>query len=244
MARVVLENISKTYDTPKRPRVEAVRNFSLDVASGEFLVILGPSGGGKTTILRLVAGLEQPTSGALSIDGKPMAGIEPHERDVAMVFQQPALYPHMTAFENIAFGLKLRKIPPPEITARVRKTAELLGLIPLLDRTPAEISGGERQRVSLGRALVREPKVFLFDEALANLDAPLRAELRAEFVRLHRLLGATMLYVTHDQAEAIELAHRVVVMNKGEVQQVAEPKTLLQQPANDFVKQFLVKNGH
>lgn len=239
MARVVLDNISKTYTGPKRERIEAVRGVSLDVAAGEFMVILGPSGCGKTTILRLIAGLEELTSGTITIGGKAMHDVEPQDRDVAMVFQQPALYPHMTAFGNMAFGLKLRKLPAAEIEQRVREAADLLGLSALLDRLPKDLSGGERQRVSIGRALVREPRVFLLDEPFTNLDAPLRVQMRAELVKLHRRLRATMVFVTHDQAEALELADRIVVMKSGEVQQVADPETIARQPANPFVASFL-----
>ena len=239
MARVLLENISKNYAGPKREVIRAVHAFSLDVADGECVVILGPSGCGKTTTLRLIAGLEKLDAGNISIDGKLMNRVEPHERDVAMVFQQPALYPHMTAYENMAFGLKLRKVAAREIERRVRQAADMLGLTARLDHAPKELSGGERQRVSIGRALVREPKVFLFDEPLTHLDAPLRAQLRGEIAKLHRSLRTTTIYVTHDQAEARALADRVVVMNAGEIQQVGTPQQIARGPVNQFVAGFL-----
>lgn len=238
MSRVLLDNISKTFVGPKRERIAAVRGVSLDVADGECVVLLGPSGCGKTTTLRLIAGLEELDAGSISIGGKPMRGVEPHEREVAMVFQQPALYPHMTAFENMAFGLKLRKLPAPEIERRVREAAETLGLAARLEHLPKDLSGGERQRVSIGRALVREPRVFLFDEPLTHLDAPLRAQLRGLIANLQRGLRATTLYVTHDQAEAAALADRVVVMNAGEIQQVGTAEEIARRPANDFVAAF------
>jgi ABC-type sugar transport system ATPase subunit len=238
MARVLLENISKNYAGPKRAVIRAVHGFSLDVADGECVVILGPSGCGKTTTLRLIAGLEDLDTGNISIDGRLMNGVEPHERDVAMVFQQPALYPHMTAYENMAFGLKLRKVPAAEIERRVRQAADMLGLSARLDHAPRELSGGERQRVSIGRALVREPKLFLFDEPLTHLDAPLRVQLRVEIARLQRSLRATTIYVTHDQAEARALADRIVVMNAGEIQQVGTPQQIADWPANEFVAGF------
>lgn len=243
MARVLLENIFKTYTGPKGGRITAVRGVSLDVADGECVVILGPSGCGKTTTLRLIAGLEELDAGTISIDGKPMSGVEPHERDVAMVFQQPALYPHMTAYENMAFGLKLRKLPAAEIERRVRQAAEMLGLNARLEHPPKDLSGGERQRVSIGRALVREPKVFLFDEPLTHLDAPLRVQMRAEMAKLHRALRATTLYVTHDLAEVLVLADRIVVMSAGEIQQVGTHEQILRQPANEFVAGFLGRAG-
>ena len=239
MARVLLENISKNYPGPKRAVIRAVHGISLDVADGECVVILGPSGCGKTTTLRLIAGLEELDGGNISIDGRLMNGVEPHERDVAMVFQQPALYPHMTAYENMAFGLELRKVAAEEMERRVRQAADRLGLAARLDHLPKDLSGGERQRVSIGRALVREPKVFLFDEPLSHLDAPLRIQLRAEIARLQRSLRATAIYVTHDQAEARALADRIVVMNAGEIQQVGTPQQITREPANEFVAGFL-----
>ncbi|MEY2407743.1 MAG: multiple sugar transport system ATP-binding protein [Verrucomicrobiota bacterium] len=239
MARVVLEKISKTYSVPKGEPIEAVRGVSLDVEPGEFVVILGPSGCGKTTVLRLIAGLEDPTSGTMSIDGRSMARVEPHERDVAMVFQQPALYPHMTAFQNMSFGLQLRKVPPAQIEKRVRETAANLGIASLLGRFPKDLSGGESQRVSIGRALVREPKVFLFDEPFANLDAPLRRQLRRDVSKLHEQLRTTMFFVTHDYEEAQELADRIVIMKSGEVQQIGAPQTIAANPANAFVAGFI-----
>jgi len=239
MARVVLDNISKTYTDAKRRHIEAVRRVSLDVASGEFIVILGPSGCGKTTVLRLLAGLEQLRAGSIEIGGKSMARVEPQDRDVAMVFQEPALYPHMTAYQNMAFSLQLRKVAPDQIEQRVNAMAGTLGIVELLDSLPKDLSGGERQRVSIGRALVRQPAVFLLDEPFANLDAPLRRQLRAELARLHGQLRTTVFFVTHDFEEAKELAHRVVVMKSGEVQQVADPATLVRTPANGFVAEFI-----
>jgi ABC-type sugar transport system ATPase subunit len=243
VARIVLENVSRTYLGPRRQRVQAVRGLNLDVADGEFIAVLGPSGSGKTTMLRLMAGLEKPDAGTITIDGRGANDIEPQDRDVAMVFQHPALLPHLTAFDNMALGLKLRKLPGKEIEKRVRATAELLGLANLLDRLPRDLSGGERQRVSIGRALVREPAVFLFDEPLTHLDGPLRAQTRAEIVRLHRRLGTTMLYVTHDHAEAAALARRIVIMNLGAIQQVGEPASIHASPANEFVAGFFKPAG-
>ena len=241
VARVVLDNISKTYTDAKRHRIEAVRGVSLDVKAGEFIVIVGPSGCGKTTLLRLLAGLEELTSGTITIEGNSMTGVEPQDRGVAMVFQSPALYPHMTAFQNMAFGLQLRKLPRAQIEQRVAATADMLSLTALLDRLPRDLSGGERQRVSIGRALVREPRIFLFDEPFANLDAPLRRQLRVELAKVHRQLRTTMLFVTHDQLEAKQLADRMVVMKAGEVQQVGEPEEIARKPANEFVERFITE---
>ena len=243
MARIVLENVSRTYLGSRRQCVQGVRDLNLDVADGEFIAVLGPSGSGKTTMLRLIAGLEKPDAGTLTIDGRAANDIEPQDRDAAMVFQHPALLPHLTAFDNMALGLKLRKLPAKEIAMRLRSTAELLGLENLLDRLPRDLSGGERQRVSIGRALVREPKVFLFDEPLTHLDGPLRARTRAEIVKLHRRLGTTMLYVTHDHAEASALARRIVIMNSGEIQQVGESAKIHASPANEFVAGFFKPAG-
>lgn len=243
MARIVLENVSRTYIGPRRQRVQAVRCLNLDVADGEFIAVLGPSGSGKTTMLRLIAGLEKPDAGTITIDGRAANDVEPQQRDAAMVFQHPALLPHLTAFDNMALGLKLRKFPRKAAEKRVRATAELLGLESLLDRLPRDLSGGERQRVSIGRALIREPRVFLFDEPLTHLDGPLRAQTRAEILKLHRRLGTTMLYVTHDHAEASALARRIVIMNFGEIQQVGEPATIRARPANEFVAGFFKPAG-
>jgi len=243
VARIVLENVSRTYVGPRRQRVQAVHGLNLDVADGEFLAVLGPSGSGKTTLLRLIAGLEKPDTGTITIDGHAANDIEPQDRDAAMVFQHPALLPHLTAFDNMALGLKLRKLPGSQIEKRVRAMAEALGLETLLGRLPIELSGGERQRVSIGRALVREPKVFLFDEPLTHLDGPLHAQVRAEIVKLHRRLGTTMVYVTHDHTEATSLARRIVILNSGEIQQVGEAAAIRARPANEFVAGFFKPAG-
>src|SRR5262249_54421902 len=206
MTRVELNRLTKVYAGKERPAVDHV---SIDIAPGELLVLVGPSGCGKSTVLRMIAGLEEITSGELRIDGRRMNDVPPKDRDVAMVFQNYALYPHMSVFENMAFGLKLRKLPQPEIDTRVRETATLLGLERYLTRKPRDLSGGERQRVALGRALVRRPRLFLFDEPLSNLDAKLRTHTRAEISRLHHQLGTTMVYVTHDQVEAMTLGQRI-----------------------------------
>nr|WP_321163885.1 ABC transporter ATP-binding protein [Halolamina pelagica] len=234
-----LDGITKEYTEDDGSTVVAVDDVSLDVYEGEFIVLVGPSGCGKTTTLRIVAGLEQPTRGSLRIDGEDVAGREPRERDIAMVFQNYALYPHKTVRGNIAFPLKIRKYPDDETEQRVQDTANLLGIGELLDRHPADLSGGQQQRVALGRAIVRDPAVFLFDEPLSNLDAKLRIQMRTELNKLHDRVGRTSVYVTHDQVEAMTLSDRVVVMNDGSVQQVAPPKTVYQQPANRFVAGFI-----
>jgi multiple sugar transport system ATP-binding protein len=236
MARVEMDRLTKRYDGKSRP---AVADVSIDVAAGELLVLVGPSGCGKSTVLRMVAGLEDITSGELRIAGRRVNDVPPKDRDVAMVFQNYALYPHMSVFENMAFGLKLRKLAREEIEARVRQTAGLLGLEPNLDRRPRELSGGERQRVAVGRALVRRPKIFLFDEPLSNLDAKLRTHMRAEIARLHHQLKTTMIYVTHDQVEAMTLGQRIAVLADGALQQCADPLTLYGRPANRFVAGFI-----
>ncbi len=235
MATVRLENVRKVYDNGK----VAVADASLTVADGELLVLVGPSGCGKTTLLRAIAGLESITSGTIVIDGRTVNDLAPRERDIAMVFQNYALYPHMTVAENLAFGLKLRGHPRPEIEKRVADAARMLGLEDLLHARPRRLSGGQRQRVALGRALVREPKVFLLDEPLSNLDAKLRVAMRVEIARLHHRLGATMIYVTHDQIEAMTLGQRIVVLNDGKVQQIDTPMRLYEQPTNLFVAGFL-----
>ena len=234
MARVVFDKVCKRYGG-----VSAVENFSAVVEDGEFLVLVGPSGCGKSTTLRMVAGLEEISSGRLSIDGRDVTNVPPKDRDIAMVFQNYALYPHMTVYKNMAFGLKLRGLPRTEIDTRVRETAATLGLDGLLERLPKQLSGGQRQRVAVGRAIVRKPKVFLFDEPLSNLDAKMRVEMRAEIRRLHRLLKATMIYVTHDQVEAMTMGDRIVVMNQGRVQQIAPPLEVYRRPANVFVAGFI-----
>ncbi|HEY6170352.1 MAG TPA: ABC transporter ATP-binding protein [Verrucomicrobiae bacterium] len=216
-----------------------MERVSLTVEDKELLTLVGPSGCGKTTTLRLIAGLEDADEGTVSLGGKVVNAVPPKERDVAMVFQQHALYPHMTAFENIGFGLKLRHVPKKEIAQRVGETASLLGISDCLERKPADLSGGERQRVALGRALVRRPQVLLLDEPLSHLDAPLRRELRRELLRLHRELQLTTLLVTHDQAEALALGQRVAVMNRGVVEQIATPAELRARPATPFVAEFL-----
>ena len=217
----------------------AVDRVCLTVRNGEFLVLVGPSGCGKSTTLRMVAGLEEITSGRISIDGVCVNDLPPKDRDIAMVFQNYALYPHMTVFENMAFGLRLRHVPKAEIAARVQEAAETLGLQDYMARLPKQLSGGQRQRVAVGRAIVRKPKVFLFDEPLSNLDAKMRVEMRSEITHLHRRLGATMIYVTHDQIEAMTMSDRIVVMDKGRVQQLAPPLEVYRNPANLFVAGFI-----
>jgi len=239
MAQVVLDRLSKVFQGPGGERVRAVDALSLIVQDKELLVLVGPSGCGKTTTLRLIAGLEEPNSGTISINGQVVNGLPPKDRDIAMVFQNHALYPHMSVYENMAFGLKLRHYPKAEIEKGVRDAAQILDLIACLDRKPAALSGGQRQRVALGRAIVRKPKLFLLDEPLSNLDTPTRLQMRNEITRLHTRLGATMIYVTHDQVEALTLGQRIAVMKQGVIQQVADPMTLYRQPANLFVAGFI-----
>ncbi len=236
MSAVRLVGVSKTYAGSDRP---ALSGLSLDVAPGEFLVLVGPSGCGKSTALRSIAGLEDVDAGAVWIGDRDVTAVPPRDRDIAMVFQNYALYPHMTVYDNLAFGLKLRKTPKPEIDRRVREAAETLGLTRYLDRKPRALSGGERQRVALGRALVRRPRVFLFDEPLSNLDAQLRVQMRAELHRLHQQVTATMIYVTHDQVEAMTLGDRIAVLMGGILQQVDTPLGLYRRPANRFVAGFI-----
>ena len=235
MAHVQLDQLRKVYPDGH----VAVAGASFEVADGELLVLVGPSGCGKTTLLRMVAGLEAITSGSLVVGGRRVNDVAPGKRDIAMVFQNYALYPHMTVAENLGFALKLRRLPADAIAARVGEAARMLELDGLLSRRPAQLSGGQRQRVALGRALVRQPQVFLLDEPLSNLDARLRAGMRVEIARLHRQLGATMLYVTHDQVEAMTLGQRIVVMQDGQVQQIDTPMALYRRPANLFVATFL-----
>lgn len=235
MARIALEHVDKVYANG----FVAARDLSLEASDGEFLVLVGPSGSGKSTVLRLMAGLEQVTSGVIRIGERDVTELPPQQRDIAMVFQNYALYPHMTVRQNLGFGLSIRKQPLAMIDNRVRSVAASLGLEALLDRKPAQLSGGQRQRVALGRAIVREPLAFLFDEPLSNLDAQLRVETRVELARLHRQLGATMVYVTHDQSEALTLGDRIAVLRDGALQQVASPMELYSRPANRFVAGFI-----
>src|SRR5690348_6875395 len=234
MARVAMRGLNKKYD-----EVHAVIDVNLEIRDQEFVVLVGPSGCGKTTTLRMVAGLESITGGQITIDEKVVNQLPPMDRDIAMVFQNYALYPHMTVYDNMAFGLKMRKMARADIEARVQQAAEILGIGTLLQRKPRQLSGGQRQRVALGRAIVRHPQVFLFDEPLSNLDAKLRVQTRVELKKLHNRLGTTAIYVTHDQVEAMTLGDRVVVMKDGLVQQVGEPLELYNEPANRFVAGFL-----
>lgn len=235
MANITFNNVSKWY-TPGQP---VVIDLNLEIHDKEFLVIVGPSGCGKSTTLRMIAGLEDISSGELHIDGQRMNEVAPKDRDIAMVFQNYALYPHMSVRQNMAFGLTLRKVPKAEIEARVAEAARILGLEQYLDRKPKELSGGQRQRVAVGRAIVRKPRVFLFDEPLSNLDAKMRVQTRGEIARLHRDLKATIVYVTHDQVEAMTLGTRIVVMNNGLVMQADTPLNLYAKPANKFVAGFI-----
>ncbi len=234
MAQVTLKNLTKRFKD-----VVAVEDVNLEIRDGEFLVLVGPSGCGKTTTLRMIAGLEEATEGTIYIGDKLVNDVSPKDRDIAMVFQNYALYPHMTVYDNMAFALKLRKFPREEIDRRVKAAAEMLELDQLLKRRPKELSGGQRQRVALGRAIVREPAVFLMDEPLSNLDAKVRVQTRAELIKLHRRLGVTTIYVTHDQTEAMTMGDRIVVMNAGRIQQVDTPLNLYNKPANRFVAGFI-----
>ena len=258
MAEVRLVDIKKIYpnqggtkkkkgDVPEKKHnlqiteegVVAVQQFSLDIADREFIVLVGPSGCGKSTTLRMIAGLEEITSGDLFIDGKRMNDVAPKDRDIAMVFQNYALYPHMTVYENMAFSLKLKKLPKAEIDKKVREAAEILDITALLDRKPKALSGGQRQRVAIGRAIVREPKVFLMDEPLSNLDAKLRNQMRAEIIKLRQRINTTFIYVTHDQTEAMTLGDRIVIMRDGFIQQIGTPQEVFNHPANLFVAGFI-----
>jgi multiple sugar transport system ATP-binding protein len=238
MARVVLEQLTKVFAGPGGRHVQALRDLSLTIEDKELLVLAGPSGCGKTTTLRLIAGLEEASAGTISIDGKVVNDVPARNRDVAMVFQNLALYPHMNAYENMAFGLKARKYSKAEITSRIEDAVKILDLEECLNRKPSELSGGQRQRVALGRAIVLRPKLLLLDEPLSNLDAPLRIRMRLELSALHDRLGVTMIYVTHDQIDAMTLGERVAILRGGELQQVAEPMTLYRRPANVFVAGF------
>ncbi|MBQ6637898.1 MAG: sn-glycerol-3-phosphate ABC transporter ATP-binding protein UgpC [Lachnospiraceae bacterium] len=235
MAGLSLRNINKVYPNG----FEAVKDFNLEISDQEFIIFVGPSGCGKSTTLRMIAGLEDISSGELRIGERLVNDVEPKDRDIAMVFQNYALYPHMTVYENMAFGLKLRKVPKDEIDKMVKEAAKILDLTPLLDRKPKALSGGQRQRVAMGRAIVRNPKVFLMDEPLSNLDAKLRVQMRIEIAKLHQRLGTTIIYVTHDQTEAMTLGTRIVVMKDGVIQQVDTPQNLYDRPQNLFVAGYM-----
>ena len=235
MASLSLKNVCKVYPNG----FEAVKDFNLEIADQEFIIFVGPSGCGKSTTLRMIAGLEDISSGELKIGDRVVNDVEPKDRDIAMVFQNYALYPHMSVYDNMAFGLKLRKVPKDQIDKMVKEAAKILDLTPLLDRKPKALSGGQRQRVAMGRAIVRNPKVFLMDEPLSNLDAKLRVQMRIEIAKLHQRLGTTIIYVTHDQTEAMTLGTRIVVMKDGVVQQVDTPQHLYEQPGNLFVAGFM-----
>src|SRR5665213_1252584 len=239
MARVVLDQLGKVFPVNGGPHVAAVNNISLEIEDGEFMVLVGPSGCGKSTTLRMIAGLEEASSGRVEIDGRDVTQVLPKNRDIAMVFQNYALYPHMTVYENMAFGLKLRRMPKAEIDTRVLQAAAMLGLEPYLMRKPKALSGGQRQRVALGRAIVRKPKLFLFDEPLSNLDAKMRVSTRTELSKLHARLDATMIYVTHDQLEAMTMGDRICVMKDGNIMQVAAPLEIYDNPQNLFVAGFI-----
>jgi sn-glycerol 3-phosphate transport system ATP-binding protein len=238
MASITLKNVVKRYGAGKTAN-QVIHGVSAEIHDGEFVVIVGPSGCGKSTLLRMVAGLEEISAGDISIGNRVVNNLEPSERDIAMVFQNYALYPHMSVFENMAYGLKIAKVPPDEIKARVDKAAKILEIGPFLTRKPRELSGGQRQRVAMGRAIVRQPQVFLFDEPLSNLDAKLRAQTRLEIQKLHRELGITSLFVTHDQVEAMTLAQRMMVMNAGVMEQFGTPEDVYNRPATTFVAGFM-----
>ncbi len=233
MAEIVIDRVRKSYGP-----LTVLKDFSLHVADGEFVVLVGPSGCGKSTMLKILAGLEEATSGTIRIGGREVTDLAPGDRDIAMVFQNYALYPHLTVAANMGFGLKMRGTPAAEITRRVQEAARILDVEHLLERRPRQLSGGQRQRVALGRAIVREPQAFLMDEPLSNLDAKLRVHMRAEIGALHQRLGVTTIYVTHDQIEAMTMANRIVIMRDGEIQQIADPETMFEQPANLFVAGF------
>ncbi|RQO57190.1 sn-glycerol-3-phosphate ABC transporter ATP-binding protein UgpC [Paucibacter sp. KBW04] len=238
MASISLRKVVKRYGAGAKA-VQVIHGVDAEIADGEFIVIVGPSGCGKSTLLRMVAGLEEVSDGEIAIGPRVVNNIEPADRDIAMVFQNYALYPHMTVFANMAYGLKIKKVPEAEIKARVDKAAKILELGHLLDRTPRQLSGGQRQRVAMGRAIVRNPQVFLFDEPLSNLDAKLRAHTRLEIQKLHRELGVTSLFVTHDQVEAMTLAQRMIVMNGGHMEQIGTPEDVYARPATTFVAGFM-----
>jgi ABC-type sugar transport system ATPase subunit len=235
LAEIVLEQLTKSFPGG----IHALGAIDLTIASGELLVVLGPSGSGKTTLLRLIAGLESPTSGAIRIDGRDLTAVPPHRRDVAMVFQQAALYPHLSVFENLAFGLRARGFPRNQVRSKVNTVAGLLGLDPLLSRRPGALSGGERQRVAIGRAIARQPQVLLFDEPFSSLDLPLRVALREEVVELQRRSGTTLVHVTHDQAEALLMGERVAILDRGRLLQCGPPRAIYEHPAHRFVATFV-----
>jgi sn-glycerol 3-phosphate transport system ATP-binding protein len=235
MAKIEIDTVSKTYTGG----MTAVHSISIDIADGEFIVLVGPSGCGKSTLLRMVAGLEEISGGEVKIGGRVVNTVDPADRDIAMVFQNYALYPHMSVYDNLAYGLKNRKTPKSEIETRVREAAKMLEIEPYLDRKPRALSGGQRQRVAMGRAIVRQPAAFLFDEPLSNLDAKLRVSMRGEIKRLQKRLGTTSIYVTHDQLEAMTLADRLVVLNKGEIEQIGTPLDVYHNPASTFVASFI-----
>ena len=241
MSNIVFKNVTKVYEpmTKKAKRFKAVDNFNLEIQDGEFIIFVGPSGCGKSTTLRMIAGLEEITGGEIIINGQVVNKVHPKDRNIAMVFQNYALYAHMTVFENMAFSLKLKHVPKEEIRKKVNEAAEILGITALLDRKPKALSGGQRQRVALGRAIVRDPAVFLMDEPLSNLDAKLRVQMRTEITNLHRRLNATVIYVTHDQVEAMTMGTRIVVMDGGVIQQIATPNELYRAPRNMFVAGFI-----
>lgn len=241
MSNIVFKNVTKEYQpvSKKDKPFTAVKDFNLEIHDKEFIVFVGPSGCGKSTTLRMLAGLEEISNGEIYIDGRLVNDVHPKDRDIAMVFQNYALYPHMTVFENMAFSLKIKHVPKDEIREKVYKAAEILNLTSLLDRKPKALSGGQRQRVALGRAIVREPVAFLMDEPLSNLDAKLRVQMRTEIIKLHRELDATMIYVTHDQVEAMTMGTRIVVLKDGVIQQTAAPTTLYREPKNMFVASFI-----
>ncbi len=238
MGAISLRGVEKTYGSGAKA-VKVIHGVDAEIPDGEFIVIVGPSGCGKSTLLRMVAGLEEITAGEIHISGRIVNQLEPSERDIAMVFQNYALYPHMSVYDNMAYGLKIAKLPKAEIEVRVHKAAKILELGALLDRTPRQLSGGQRQRVAMGRAIVRQPQVFLFDEPLSNLDAKLRAQTRLEIQKLHRELGVTSLFVTHDQVEAMTLAERMIVMNGGRIEQIGTPEQVYHKPASTFVASFI-----
>ena len=239
MGAISLRNVEKTYAPGTKAAVKVIHGVDAEIEKGEFIVIVGPSGCGKSTLLRMVAGLEEITAGEVAIGGRVVNRLEPSERDIAMVFQNYALYPHMSVYDNMAYGLKIAKVPKAEIDARVAKAAKILELSALLERKPRQLSGGQRQRVAMGRAIVRQPAVFLFDEPLSNLDAKLRAQTRLEIQKLHGELGITSLFVTHDQVEAMTLGERLMVMNAGRIEQIGSPEDVYRRPATTFVAGFI-----